>query len=422
MKMPWLFAFLLLVVSFGAPNAEAAYHYVRAGATGAQNGTDWNNAYPSLPASLVRGDTYYVAAGNYGRYVFNTPASGSTLITIKKATAADHGTDIGWEDAFGSGQAVFGQLEFDTPYWLVDGQTGGGPGSWKTGFGFKVFWSDATALIWLPQIDNSTPSAASNVTIRHIELQGTLNSSGGGSLAQDGVDVWGADAFTISYFYTHALGSCPFMLSPGKGFIAEYGYIADFVSTPAAHAEIASIWAFAKSFPTSTTIFRYNVFGYLQGTGGLIWDNSSNHDARLDIYGNVFWKDPSLAGYDNSANGVIDGWTGGNEEDFYNVHVYNNSFINIPGIADVLGAFPVRSGNNEVHNNFFYGDQRPGGDSSVWQSVTDNTFTSTPPIGTNPIAGSDKDVQSVCQFFDALKICPSSGGTSLAPPTGLTVR
>ncbi|OAI45941.1 hypothetical protein AYO43_07270 [Nitrospira sp. SCGC AG-212-E16] len=380
MKKLWFLTLLLTIPFLGALSAEAANHFVRAGASGSANGSDWANAYTTLPSTLTRGDTYYVADGAYGSVTFNSAASSTTLITIKKATVADHGTSTGWDDTFGDGQAVFGQFTFSSPYWLIDGQVGGGPGNWKTGFGFKISWSSPTPLINLP---TQTPS---NVTIRHIELQGTSNSSGGGGNAQDGVALWGADAFTISYFYTHAIGRCPFFISPGNGFLAEYGYVADYVSTPAAHSETASIWSFGQAFPAATTTFRYNIFGYVQGTGGLMWDNSSNHNARLDVYGNVFWNDPTLSGYNNGANGVIGGWTGSNGEDFFNVHVYNNTFVNVPG-SQVLSTFPIRNGNNEARNNLFYTVNDPGGNSD-WQTVTHNHFISTSSIGTSTSTGS----------------------------------
>ena len=357
----------------------AANHYIRDGATGSAPCSDWSSgtACDVLPATLTRGDTYYIADGSYAAYTFGDAASGTTLITIKKATVADHGIATGWLDTYGDGQAVFGQLAFSSPYWLIDGQTGGGPGSWQSGFGFKISWSDTTPLI---DLHTNTPA---HVTIRHVELEGTSNSGGGGSLAQDAVAVFGADDFTISYFYTHAIGRCPFFISPGNGFLAEYGYIADFVSTGAAHAEVASIWDFGGAFPTATTTFRYNIFGYIQGTGGLMWDSTSNSNARLDIYGNIFWLDPALSGYDNCCNGIIGGWTG---FAFANVHVLNNSFVNIPG-AEVLSTFPNGS-NTEASNNLFYNVTSPGGGSSVWSAVTNNHFISTTSIGTSTSTGS----------------------------------
>ena len=81
---------LLGILLIGAPSAQAANHYVRAGATGSASGNDWTNAYTALPSSLIRGDTYYIADGSYAGYIFNTAASGTTLITIKKTVITDH--------------------------------------------------------------------------------------------------------------------------------------------------------------------------------------------------------------------------------------------------------------------------------------------------------------------------------------------
>ncbi|NML18697.1 hypothetical protein, partial [Azohydromonas caseinilytica] len=102
--------------------ASAANVYVRPGATGANNGSDWANAYTALPSTLVRGNVYYIAAGSYAGRTFSTAASGTTPVTIKKATVADHGTSTGWSDAYGTGQASFtGGISFTTPYWVFDG-------------------------------------------------------------------------------------------------------------------------------------------------------------------------------------------------------------------------------------------------------------------------------------------------------------
>ena len=130
---------LLLIFLLGFPAwSLAANHYIRQGAAGTGSGLDWTNACTDFTGacavgSLVRGDTYYVADGTYAGRTFSTAASGTTLITIKKATVADHGIATGWSDSFGDGAcpastcAQFsGAWVFTTPYWLVDGQTGGG--------------------------------------------------------------------------------------------------------------------------------------------------------------------------------------------------------------------------------------------------------------------------------------------------------
>ena len=88
--------------------ASAVCHVVTPAGAGLQDGSTWDNAFAGLPATLVRGDVYYIATGNYtGGYRFNTPESGTTVITIKKVTPTDHCTETGWQASFGVGQAVW---------------------------------------------------------------------------------------------------------------------------------------------------------------------------------------------------------------------------------------------------------------------------------------------------------------------------
>src|SRR5687767_8007467 len=87
----------ILVLSVAA---EAASHHVRQGATGNGTGSDWANACPGFTgacavSNMVRGDVYYVADGSYGSLTLNEPAAGAVVISIKKATSADHGTNSG---------------------------------------------------------------------------------------------------------------------------------------------------------------------------------------------------------------------------------------------------------------------------------------------------------------------------------------
>lgn len=131
--------FLMLLVS---NTAFAANKYVRDGATGANNGSDWTNAYTSLPAILVRGDTYYIADGSYPSYTVDDAVSGTLYITIRKATNSDHGTDIGWNVLYGDGQAIFNYgaqgsaITISTSYVDFDGVVGGG--SDQSTYGFKL--------------------------------------------------------------------------------------------------------------------------------------------------------------------------------------------------------------------------------------------------------------------------------------------
>ena len=63
-----LFSMLLLtMLSLSIVSAEAASHYIRAGATGANDGSSWADAWTTFPngATYIRGDEYYVATGTY---------------------------------------------------------------------------------------------------------------------------------------------------------------------------------------------------------------------------------------------------------------------------------------------------------------------------------------------------------------------
>jgi len=96
-------------------------YFVRAGAGGANDGSDWANAFDDLPSTLERNHVYWIAAGSYAGRTFDTPAQGSALIEIYRATAASHGTEIGWQPSYANGVALFGALAFTSPSFVFDG-------------------------------------------------------------------------------------------------------------------------------------------------------------------------------------------------------------------------------------------------------------------------------------------------------------
>ncbi|WAS94217.1 right-handed parallel beta-helix repeat-containing protein [Nannocystis punicea] len=107
----------------GAQPTECAddnCHYVRAGASG--SGADWDDASPELPAELQRGHVYFVAAGSYPAYQFDDAEAGDQDIRVLRASAADHGTDVGWDPGFAAGEAVFGELRFTSGRYEFDGR------------------------------------------------------------------------------------------------------------------------------------------------------------------------------------------------------------------------------------------------------------------------------------------------------------
>lgn len=180
----WLFTVFLCLFS---SQLYAANHYVRAGATGNNSGSDWANACPAFTgscsaASLVRGDTYYVAAGNYAPLDITSPDSGTLIITVKAATVDDHGTSTGWSDAY-AGQAVFTtaghQNMFETDYITIDGQSRTG---WGSGYHIKFRNTALCNTCAAFELGNSGAahggSASTHDIVEYVEMEGSGSTRG----------------------------------------------------------------------------------------------------------------------------------------------------------------------------------------------------------------------------------------------------
>ena len=198
--------------SFSPCSTDA--RYVRPDGGGAQDGSDWANALSGLPSELERDTVYWLGAGNYGSYTFDDGASGQLGVTLRKATAQAHGSDTGWNVAYGSGQAEFGPLSFEGSRYTLDG---GEPNGLKT---VGQMGTKATVDI-----------EGSYIVLRHVEIDGGLQKSNGiqtaggcnGSnvngdyvvfdrcevhnIADDGLGVY-ADHIKVLYSKIHNLDGC----------------------------------------------------------------------------------------------------------------------------------------------------------------------------------------------------------------------
>lgn len=371
-KFSFLGALAYLGLLFGGTQAQGQpYFYINAGATGARNGSDWNNAYTSFPITYQRGATYYVGTGNYGLVVFGNVDTSTNLVTVKKATLADHGTNTGWQTSFAN-QAVLSSLGTASGYFVFDGQTGGGPGAWTNNFGFKIqeptanigpaihTWGDDGWLVGTGPsgtIGNGSSYYCPYVTIRHVEVQGagqnTDNGVGFGVvLGNDN------DHNTLSYAWVHDTEVNP-LVPQGNNDLIEFTYTGQFWPQPwvvqgIEHAETmwARTYASVDGYIQNLTV-RNNVFTHVSSTGGLILTAIG-----VNIYGNVFVYLPGDPTWSFAGNGVI----GTQNPGYYteNVNIFNNTFINCqdtsfngPILAFVQTYF--NPDNVFVTNNLFYG-------------------------------------------------------------------
>ncbi len=95
-------------------------HHVRAGAAG--SGSDWDDALPALPEALERGHVYFIAAGMYPGHVFADAEAGGAQIRVLRASAGDHGSEVGWDPSYADGEATFGELKFTTGAYELAGR------------------------------------------------------------------------------------------------------------------------------------------------------------------------------------------------------------------------------------------------------------------------------------------------------------
>jgi len=295
----------------------SATHYVRAGASG--NGSDWNNALDKLPNRLKRGDTYYLADGTYPGRAFSDV--GTDIITIKKATASDHGTNTGWNSDYGNGTAEFkGTLSFGTGYYTFDGQWGTGKTSQ---YGFRI----NTAPGGQSKSIKNTQNGTNYLTFKHFEFRHNSNAS---SSSNDGIyfPKYRATNLTLSHVYIHTLSRTPIYITKIHNCLFEYLYINEY-GVGGQHTEVIA------ARECNNMIIRHSTFEKIVSTGGLVFGNCNN----VDIYGNVFWKG-------GGGGGPIYMWsrtTGGG-----NFRVFNNTFVDINRGIRLLGT------GNQIYNNLFY--------------------------------------------------------------------
>jgi len=348
---------LILLATLIAPvYAQAANHYVRQGATGNASGSDWTNAYTSLPSTLVRGDTYYIADGTYGSYTFDDPLSGSSFIYIKKATSSSHGTDTGWNSTYGDGEALFSSSgilwNVKTGYLDIDGQKGTGksPGT----YGFRLY---STANRCTGGGHVLYTGSISNLAIRHVDFDWNNGTSAcdTATTASISTGINTSDYVTIENNYFHHSSGFAIYLGNYTGHPVQnhysikdnYFYFNGGGGGPTSHWELMWLTDLQNS-DIANNIFE-DTYGANGQTGWLMFGRAD----KVNIYGNLFFCSTNCA---VGGNGVIAAWSA----DMYQnnaVHIYNNTFANLSGGYGPQINFThitVADTDIQVKNNVYY--------------------------------------------------------------------
>jgi hypothetical protein len=352
----------LVVMVLGTGSVWAANHYVRQGASGI--GNDWTNAYGALPATLVRGDTYYIADGTYGAYEFKTNNSGTSAVYIKKAIAADHGTDTGWDADYGDGEALFSstgivwQFGPGTGYYTISGQKG--TENTAGSYGFRLYTSasrNSAGALLKPNTNGTWAETGNhaNVTLQYIEFDWNNGTAAGDSGATRAIDFNSANAnpnFTVSHCYVHHSSGFGFYLGGiGSNLTIDHCCFEANGGSTVYHHE--TLWITSLNGLTfSNNVIKDTKAGAL--TGWLMLGAVS--DAR--IYNNVFTcSAPTSAIYSCGGNGIIATWDNGVYKNT-NIEIVHNTFVDLPSSGNTAIYFYHSDGSDDsdvvCKNNLYF--------------------------------------------------------------------
>ena len=339
--------------------AGAANHYIRAGATGASDGTSWINAWPTFASvNWVRGDTYYLAGGIYNENpIISVPPSGSTLIYIKKANLADNGSDIGFVATYATSVAtIAGALDIDKGFVSLDGVTGSG----TSGHGILISNTAFTNVLTLEDY--------SSFSISHCEIRGAgyaASTSAFSGISYNCIYVsqkntairncWIHEVTTNGVQILNVTGTS----YSDYGFIFENNVISETGGCldPTNHGQGMQL---GQASELGYCILRNNVFRNINGSGMIVFLSSGNgayhHD--IQIYNNVFYI-TDLSTYSVISPGVIwaeqaGSYTGNG---LVNLYIINNTFFGLgsPTANSVSGAIILHAPttNTVLQNNLW---------------------------------------------------------------------
>jgi hypothetical protein len=324
--------------------------YCGPAATGGGTGADFSNLL-ALPdtTGFVRGNVYIVVDGSYGSKTLSTANSGSSTITIRKASAA-HSAVAGFSSTLHDGQATFGDIFVASQYWIIDGVTRTETNAMEApdGYGIRATTITGTDAF----VDGDT---ASNSQFSYLDVGGTWAttiSESNPNHAIRFVYVHHHLTFSRCCFHNAGVGNgamgmmhgtaditfdhCDFYIGWGKATIA----------TPnvGQQRHITRYCRFWNAAQVDTTPGA-------EGPGITTELGTYSHTTTTTghiVHGCVFYGTAS-----GGRNAVV--WYGNNFDPLAatDCKVFNNTFVGFPE-SPVFGHVYLLGSGNEARNNLFY--------------------------------------------------------------------
>lgn len=366
--------FIILLLLIALPCWGADIHICDTAVCGQEpgDGSTWSNALDDFPASLVRGDTYYIADGNYPGYTFKDAVDGTKVITVKKATASDHGTDIGWQSIYGDGQAVFQYpvvtkisektgISILTSYITFDGSVGSGGNISSYGFRVKnpgdmgkegnvsTLRSDISG-IGLPQTGYSTLTV-SNIKVRHVAIEGPgsipCNDGIPYACPNSGVFSNSSNASNIEIANNYLFGwQTQTNFFRAQNITIHDNYFDSNTSGTAGHGQQMNVDG-TNNVAIYNNVFR-NSKAYIMGAHGNVGPNRG-----LSMYNNLSY---GYQGEQLSGCFVVGG--AGAPDSIWGANFHNNTFVDLncgaKGAIFVGNLSDVATQKSYAYNNLFY--------------------------------------------------------------------
>jgi len=342
------YKFLILTLLFAASTAVSlgANFYVRKGATGANNGSDWTNAWNEMSqinfSAVGCGDTIWIAGGTYTTSLnVNKTCTSSSVLNINRVLASDAApaAAAGWNKDYDS-QVIISNANINLAagaYYTINGREGSISGD---NFGISV---QCTSSGGCDGVDGAGSGSLSNITLSYVELFGppcVMSESCGGSGAS-GLNVApGSNTVNTLIFdhgWIHQYGEA-IRTSNWSNCTIQYSGISDMHNDGQQHEDVVF------SYPITNFTMRYNKIWGSPNDGIFFFGDEKN----TQIYGNVYY---------HSGAALItfyEGYT-------HNVFIYNNVFENDGTFGDYQPAWLDFSGTmtGEIANN-------------VWENVNKN--------------------------------------------------